>query len=280
MSRLRVLSLLTAVLALAVFAGCGSDDDSEDSDSETAATVSLDDCTPDQLETLESGTLTVGTDKPAFPPYFEENDPTNGKGFESATAYAIAAQLGFDPSRCRVGGRPFQRLLRAGAQGLRLRRQPDLDHPEARRAGRLLVALLRGRAGGRRAQGLRRRQRDLAHRPRRRQLRSSDRDHQPRRGQRGDPAQQRAAGVRHLQRRRQRAQERAGRRGRRRRARPPSSSQPSRSRRRPRSGSSRPRAATSGGRCSRRTPRSPTASRPRSRSSTPPASCRRSRSSG
>ena len=98
MSRLRVLSLLTAVLALAVFAGCGSDDDSEDSDSETAATVSLDDCTPDQLETLESGTLTVGTDKPAFPPYFEENDPTNGKGFESATAYAIAAQLGFDPS--------------------------------------------------------------------------------------------------------------------------------------------------------------------------------------
>ncbi len=98
MSRLRVLSLLTAVLALVVFVGCGSDDDSEDSDSETAATVSLDDCTPDQLETLESGTLTVGTDKPAFPPYFEDNDPTNGQGFESATAYAIAAQLGFDPS--------------------------------------------------------------------------------------------------------------------------------------------------------------------------------------
>ena len=98
MSRLRVLSLLTAVLALVVFVGCGSDDDSEDSDSETAATVSLDDCTPDQLETLKSGTLTVGTDKPAFPPYFEDNDPTNGKGFESATAYAIADQLGFDPS--------------------------------------------------------------------------------------------------------------------------------------------------------------------------------------
>jgi polar amino acid transport system substrate-binding protein len=95
---LRILSLLTAVLALVVFVGCGSDDDSEDSDSETAATVSLDDCTPEQLETLKSGTLTVGTDKPAFPPYFEDNDPTNRKGFESATAYAIAAQLGFDPS--------------------------------------------------------------------------------------------------------------------------------------------------------------------------------------
>jgi polar amino acid transport system substrate-binding protein len=94
-SRFRVLFLLTAVAALAAFAGCGSDDDS-DSDSETTAAVSLDDCTPDQLETLTSGTLTIATDKPAFPPYFEDNDPTNGKGFESAVAYAIADKLGFD----------------------------------------------------------------------------------------------------------------------------------------------------------------------------------------
>ena len=39
---------------------------------------------------MTPGTLTVGTDKPAFPPYFEDNDPTNGEGFESAVAYAIA----------------------------------------------------------------------------------------------------------------------------------------------------------------------------------------------
>ncbi len=95
MSRFRVLFLLSAVFALAAFAGCGGDDDS-DSGSETSATVSLDECTPDQLETLKSGTLTVGTDKPAYPPYFEDNDPTNGKGFESAVAYAIAKTLGFD----------------------------------------------------------------------------------------------------------------------------------------------------------------------------------------
>ena len=42
--------------------------------------------------------LTVGTDKPAFPPYFEDDDPTNGKGFESAVAYAIARELGFEQS--------------------------------------------------------------------------------------------------------------------------------------------------------------------------------------
>ncbi len=96
MSRFRVLFLLSALFALAAFAGCGSDDDSGDSGSETTTAVSLDDCTPDQLETLKSGTLTIGTDRPAYPPYFEDNDPTNGKGFESAVAYAIADELGFE----------------------------------------------------------------------------------------------------------------------------------------------------------------------------------------
>ncbi len=94
MSKLRFPPLLLALVALAAFAGCG-DDDSDDSESGSEATVSLDDCTPDQLETKQSGTLTVATDSPAFPPYFVDDDPTNGEGFESATAYAIADQLGF-----------------------------------------------------------------------------------------------------------------------------------------------------------------------------------------
>ena len=94
MSMLRTAFCALALLALLVAAGCGSDDeDSGDGGSEAA--VSLEDCTPDQLETKTEGTLTVGTDKPAFPPYFEDNDPTNGKGFESAVAYAVAEQLGF-----------------------------------------------------------------------------------------------------------------------------------------------------------------------------------------
>jgi polar amino acid transport system substrate-binding protein len=37
----------------------------------------------------------VGTDSPAFEPWFSDNDPTNGKGFESAVAYAVAEELGF-----------------------------------------------------------------------------------------------------------------------------------------------------------------------------------------
>jgi polar amino acid transport system substrate-binding protein len=93
--RLPLLSLLALAL---VAAGCGGGDDSTSSDTTSA---SAQDCTPDQLQTKEAGTLTVATDKPAYPPYFEDNDPTNGSGFESAVAYAIADQLGFDSSQVK-----------------------------------------------------------------------------------------------------------------------------------------------------------------------------------
>ncbi|MEU4535639.1 ABC transporter substrate-binding protein [Streptosporangium sp. NPDC023825] len=41
------------------------------------------------------GKLTIGTDKPAYDPWFSDDDPANGKGFESAVAYAVADRLGF-----------------------------------------------------------------------------------------------------------------------------------------------------------------------------------------
>ncbi len=106
MSKIRVLLLLSALAGAAILAGCGSDDDSGDA-STSAESVSLSDCTPDQLETKTADTLTVGTDKPAFPPYFEDDDPTNGKGFESATAYAIADKLGFAPDQVEWTVVPF-----------------------------------------------------------------------------------------------------------------------------------------------------------------------------
>ncbi len=93
MFRLRTAPLLLSILALAIFAGCGADE-SEPAES-SAGAVSLEDCTPDQLETEAADRLTVATDKPAFPPYFVDDDPTNGEGFESAVAFAIAEQLGY-----------------------------------------------------------------------------------------------------------------------------------------------------------------------------------------
>jgi len=105
---LKPLLLLCLIGAAVAIAACGDSDssDSTAADSSTSST-SLADCTPDTLDTLKSGTLTIGTDKPAFPPYFEDNDPTNGKGFESATAYAIAEQLGFSSDQVEWTVVPF-----------------------------------------------------------------------------------------------------------------------------------------------------------------------------
>jgi polar amino acid transport system substrate-binding protein len=46
-------------------------------------------------KTIADGKLTIATGDPAFPPYVIDDDPTSGEGFESAVAYAVAAQLGF-----------------------------------------------------------------------------------------------------------------------------------------------------------------------------------------
>jgi polar amino acid transport system substrate-binding protein len=84
-------SALIALLAVAACAPADSNDSS--SGTETAATTAA--CAPADLKTLTANTITVGTDSPAYTPWFEDNDPTNGKGFESAVAYAVAEQLGY-----------------------------------------------------------------------------------------------------------------------------------------------------------------------------------------
>jgi polar amino acid transport system substrate-binding protein len=103
---------VAVVAALLVLAGCGSSGGgSSSSSSSGAGTASnanaANRCTKDQLKTRTPGTLTVATDKPAFPPYFEDNDPANGKGFESAVAYAVARRLGYAKSDVKWTTEPF-----------------------------------------------------------------------------------------------------------------------------------------------------------------------------
>jgi polar amino acid transport system substrate-binding protein len=71
---------------------------------ETTPAPTVDACAKDNLTLVSAGKLTIGTDNPAYPPYFDPDpadpawelgNPTNGKGFESAVAYAVADQLGF-----------------------------------------------------------------------------------------------------------------------------------------------------------------------------------------
>lgn len=107
MSISRLVPLLFALFAMAFVAGCSDDDSSSDESGTTTTTVSAEDCTPENLSTYEDGVLTVGTDSPAYSPYFEDDDPTNGKGFESAVAYAIGDRLGFDRSSLEWTTVPF-----------------------------------------------------------------------------------------------------------------------------------------------------------------------------
>jgi polar amino acid transport system substrate-binding protein len=60
-----------------------------------------------QGELYQKGTLTVATDNPVYTPWFVNNKPSNGQGYESAVAYAIAAQLGFKNSQVKWVSEPF-----------------------------------------------------------------------------------------------------------------------------------------------------------------------------
>ena len=101
-----ILISLLAIAAAATLTACGGDDDSSDDSTSTAA-VDLSECTPDTLQTKKDGTLTVATDSPAFEPYFVNDDPSNGQGFESAVAYAVADRLGFTQDQVEWTVEPF-----------------------------------------------------------------------------------------------------------------------------------------------------------------------------
>jgi polar amino acid transport system substrate-binding protein len=87
--RLKPAALVALPLLLAVAAGCGSVKE------DPKASTNSDSCAVKDLPLTTAGKLTIGTDTPAYDPWFSKNDPTNGKGFESAVAYAVAKQLGF-----------------------------------------------------------------------------------------------------------------------------------------------------------------------------------------
>jgi polar amino acid transport system substrate-binding protein len=105
--------VLATALAL-LLAACGT---SKSDTSSTATTAAAADCTPAKLATRSKGQLTVATDKPAYPPYFENDDPSNGKGFESAVAYAIGKQLGYSKGDVVWTVEPFNASFAPGPKG-------------------------------------------------------------------------------------------------------------------------------------------------------------------
>jgi polar amino acid transport system substrate-binding protein len=116
----RFLILLLALSLALVAAGCGGSDESGDEASvgDTGApteTAAADPCAKDQLQTTSAGQLTIGTDNPAFPPWFQDAegapwDPTTEptkEGYEAAVAYAVADELGFSKSQVKWTVVPF-----------------------------------------------------------------------------------------------------------------------------------------------------------------------------
>jgi polar amino acid transport system substrate-binding protein len=69
-----------------------------------------------QSELYQRGALTVATDKPAYPPWFENNNPADGKGYESAVAYDVAKELGFKASQVHWAYEPFDASYAPGSK--------------------------------------------------------------------------------------------------------------------------------------------------------------------
>jgi polar amino acid transport system substrate-binding protein len=114
------LPLLLLLIFLA--ASCGGDDDGGSAGGATTTTEQAS-CEKGSLETVTSGRLTIGTDNPAFPPWFEGTkefepwDPTTTptkKGYEAETAYAVARELGFTDAEVEWKVVPFNQAFRPG----------------------------------------------------------------------------------------------------------------------------------------------------------------------
>jgi polar amino acid transport system substrate-binding protein len=123
--RLRIPFALVVLALALVAAGCGTE---ESAPTEPAATGSgtgsfePSPCAKDSLELVDSGKLTIGTDNPAYPPWFggtpqgqwKISDPESGKGFESAVAYAVAKEMGFTQDEVEWTVVPFNNSFKPG----------------------------------------------------------------------------------------------------------------------------------------------------------------------
>jgi polar amino acid transport system substrate-binding protein len=113
-----LLTLLLAILA----AGCGGS--SNEASSDTTGTAAAASCDKGSLNLVKAGQLTVGTDNPAFPPWFggaekapwKVSNPYSGQGYESAVAYAVANKLGFAKSEVKWIVVPFNTSFAPGAK--------------------------------------------------------------------------------------------------------------------------------------------------------------------
>lgn len=100
---LRSAVVATTALAALALAGCSSSTDDASvtpsaTDAATSSAIASAPADATSMDTVTEGKLTIATGEPAYTPWVIDNDPTNGQGFESAVAYAVADQLGYAPA--------------------------------------------------------------------------------------------------------------------------------------------------------------------------------------
>ncbi|MEU6716940.1 ABC transporter substrate-binding protein [Nonomuraea sp. NPDC046802] len=105
--------MLLAVGAMAVVVGCAPVDEPVSTAAQPSVSTA---CTKEQLKLVNSGKLTIGTDKPAFEPWFKGGDPSSGQGFESAVAFAVAGEMGFDRSEVQWSTVKFDSAFAPGVK--------------------------------------------------------------------------------------------------------------------------------------------------------------------
>ncbi|MGA9162467.1 MAG: ABC transporter substrate-binding protein [Actinomycetota bacterium] len=132
---MRKMFAFLAVGAL-LFAACGEDNPTVGGSGGTGASASgptgstapatAAECAAASQDALVApGVLTIGTDNPAFPPWFSGgetdahsewkfDDPYTGKGYEAATAYAVAEAMGFTKDQVQWVVAPFNQTYKPG----------------------------------------------------------------------------------------------------------------------------------------------------------------------
>jgi polar amino acid transport system substrate-binding protein len=105
----RIIPAAAVVALSAGLVACGSSSAPSSGSATPSSSATVASCSNAgiQKDLYQKGVLTVATDKPAYPPWFENNNPASGKGYESAVTYAVAKQLGFTPAQVHWAYEPF-----------------------------------------------------------------------------------------------------------------------------------------------------------------------------
>jgi polar amino acid transport system substrate-binding protein len=118
--------LIAATATALVLSACASGKKSPSSSPSGSPAATAAECV--RTATLvKSNTLTIGTDNPAFPPYFaggetkkhkswKFNDPYTGMGFEDAVAYEVASRMGFGKGQVTWVVAPFNQTYKPGSR--------------------------------------------------------------------------------------------------------------------------------------------------------------------